>query len=239
MINKGTILAVEDTQASLKLLTGILTAAGYQVRAVSSGELAIASVAASPPDLVLLDLFMPGLSGFDVLRWLKTQESGRNIPVIFLSAATDTTQRVEGLKLGAVDFISKPFQTEELLARVQTHLELRSLRIQLEGQAADLRLTNERLQKEIAERQKAEEAERQKAKALQEAMDKINALSGLLPICSHCKKIRDEKGRWNQLEAYISDHSDTEFSHGICDDCLNKYYPEQARKMQKDKSEKP
>jgi DNA-binding response OmpR family regulator len=235
---KGTILAVDDTHKSLKLLTDILTAEGYQVRPADSGELAIASVAASPPDLILLDIFMPGMNGFEVLRWLKAQEASRNIPVVFLSAATETKQRVEGLKLGAVDFITKPFQTEELLARVQTHMELRKLRVELEKQAVKLSLANEQLQCEIVERKKAEEGAQQKANVLQEAMNKIKLLSGLLPICSHCKKIRNEKGYWTQLEAYISEHSDTEFTHGICDECLNKLYPDYIKKMPNTSGEK-
>ena len=238
MANKGTILVVDDIRVLLNLLTNILTANGYQVRSADSGEQAIASITASPPDLILLDIFMPGMNGYEVLRWLKAREENRNIPVIILSGATETEQRVDGLKLGAVDFISKPFEEQELLARVQAHLELRRLRIQLEERAADLSLANEQLQKEIVERKKAEEAERQKANKLQEAMDKIKILSGLLPICSHCKKIRDEKGYWNQLEIYIAEHTDTEFSHGICDDCLKILYPEHANKILKDGTKK-
>lgn len=154
--DKGAILVVDDTQMSLKLLTTILAAEGYQVRAADSGELALASVAAMPPALILLDILMPDMDGFEVLRRLQAQEATRRIPVIFLSAITEVAQRVEGLKLGAVDFISKPFQQEELLARVRTHLELFQLRARLEFQAADLRLVNEQLQIEITDRLHAE-----------------------------------------------------------------------------------
>jgi len=89
----------------------------------------------------------------------------------------------------------------------------------------------ENLQKEIHTRKRAEEALRDKAEKLEAALGRIKTLSGLLPICSHCKKIRDEKGYWNQLETYISEHSDTEFSHSICETCLKKYYPHYAEKM--------
>lgn len=157
MINVGTIMVVDDTHSSLKLLTNLLTAAGYQVHPADSGELALASVATSPPDLILLDIRMPGLDGFEVLRRLKTREESRDVPVIFLSAVTELEQRVEGLKLGAVDFISKPFHREELLARVRTHLELFQLRARLARQAADLRRANEQLQIEIDERKRHEE----------------------------------------------------------------------------------
>jgi putative two-component system response regulator len=158
MIHTGTIMVVEDTQASLKLITDILTAEGYQVRPADSGELALASVEAMPPELILLDILMPGMDGFEVLRRLKAREQTCDIPVIVLSALTEVEQRVEGLNLGAVDFITKPFQSDELLARVRTHMELFRLRVQLEQQAADLRLTNEQLQIDINRRKQAEAA---------------------------------------------------------------------------------
>jgi putative two-component system response regulator len=132
MIHEGTILVVEDTLASLKLITDILVAEGYQVRPADSGDLALASVEAMPPELILLDIIMPGMDGFEVLRRLKAQDKTCDIPVIILSSITETAQRVEGLNLGAVDFISKPYQPNELLARVRTHMELFRLRVRLE-----------------------------------------------------------------------------------------------------------
>jgi diguanylate cyclase (GGDEF)-like protein len=157
MIHAGTIMVVEDTKASLKLITDILVAEGYQVRPADSGELALASVAAMPPELILLDIRMPGMDGFEVLRRLKARVESRDIPVVILSAITDAEQRVEGLNLGAVDFISKPLHREELLARVRIHLELFQLRARLERQTADLRRANEQLQIEIQQRQRYEE----------------------------------------------------------------------------------
>jgi PAS domain S-box-containing protein len=348
MTNKGAILVVDDTPVTLKLLTGLLTAEGYEVRPADSGELALASVAARTPELILLDIHMPGMDGFEVCRQLKAREGSHNIPVIFLSAATEVKERVEGLKLGAVDFIAEPFQREELLARVQTHLELQRLRVRLEQQADGLRKLNEQLQVELAERKRAEgklrqlsiaveqspasivitdcagnieyvnpkfieltgytlsevlgknprvlksgekspdayrelwqtiaagkewtgefhnrkrngelywesasispirdlagnithyvavkeditarkqtEAERdQLIQDLQSALANVKSLSGLLPICAGCKKIRDDKGYWSQVESYIQKHSEAKFSHGMCPDCIKKWYPE-------------
>ncbi len=151
---RGTILVVDDTPESLRILDGILQPEGYCVRPANSGELALASIAAQHPDLVLLDIRMPGMDGFEVCRRLKADEATRNIPVIFQSAATDLADRLEGLRLGAVDYISKPFQREELLARVRTHLELALLRGDLEELIKD-RTTQ--LESEIAERRRAEE----------------------------------------------------------------------------------
>ncbi|MDD5301231.1 MAG: PAS domain S-box protein [Gallionella sp.] len=158
-MNQGAILVVDDTLASLKLLTDILAAEGYQVHPADSGELALASVEASLPELILLDIRMPGMDGFEVLRRLKAQERSRDIPVILLTAFADIEYRVEGFKLGAVDFISKPFQRDELLARVHTHLDLFHLRIRLEHQTAELRQTCEQLQiATSSERKQAEES---------------------------------------------------------------------------------
>ncbi len=154
----GVIMVVDDNLASLKLLIDLLGAEGYQVRPADSGQLALASVAVKPPELILLDIRMPDMDGFEVLRRLKANAASRSIPVLFLSAAIEGEQRVEGFKLGAVDFISKPFQREELLARVGTHLELFRLRTQLERRAADLQSDNERLLRtELAERKHTEE----------------------------------------------------------------------------------
>lgn len=161
MGRKGSILVVDDTHNILEMLTLILEAEGYQVRPVDSGKLALASVEAEPPELILLDVIMPEMDGFEILRRLKARSVSRDIPVIFLSAITEVTQRVEGLKLGAVDFIIKPFRREELLARVRTHLELFKLRARLLKQAADLRLANEQLKTEIEERRRAENAARE------------------------------------------------------------------------------
>ncbi len=156
MDNSGTILVVDDTLQSLELLTDALTAKGYEVRPASSGELALASAVADPPELVLLDIRMPGMDGFEVLRLLKGNKKLCHIPVILISAATEVKERATGFRLGAVDFIPKPFQKEELLARVRTHLELSRLNILLKQQADDLHHANKSLQEEMAGRQKAE-----------------------------------------------------------------------------------
>ena len=161
MKSKGTILVVDDTLASLKLLTDILTAEGYEIHPADSGELALASVASNPPELILLDIRMPGMDGFEVCRRLKARLESREIPVLFISATTEPEERVEGLRLGAVDFIAKPFQREDLVVRVEIHLELARLRNKLENQVvertAELKLANEQLQNELDERIRREE----------------------------------------------------------------------------------
>jgi DNA-binding response OmpR family regulator len=161
MNDQGYILAVDDTTESLLLLNGILTPAGFQVRSADSGELALAAVAAQPPDLILLDVCMEGMDGFEVCRRLQAGEETRNIPIILISAFADTKDWVKGLNLGAVDYITKPFQAEELLTRVKTHLSLGRVKVSLQQQAAALQKANEQLQDEIAKRLHVEEELRQ------------------------------------------------------------------------------
>jgi DNA-binding response OmpR family regulator len=121
---KGEVLIVEDTPASLKLLSDLLTEAGYYVRQAPNGELALWTAQSRPPELILLDVRMPGIDGFEVCRRLKENPELRQVPVIFLSAQHDTDDKVRGFELGAVDFIPKPFQAEEILARTDAHVRL-------------------------------------------------------------------------------------------------------------------
>jgi PAS domain S-box-containing protein len=154
MNDRGSILVVDDTAASLRVLSEILQQEGYSVRPANSGTLALASIAAHHPDLILLDIRMPDMDGFEICRRLKADEATGHIPIIFQSAATELADRLEGLRLGAVDYISKPFQREELLARVKTHLELARLRENLEE---SVRARTKQLELEVAERKRTEE----------------------------------------------------------------------------------
>ncbi|MEN6320127.1 MAG: PAS domain S-box protein [Syntrophaceae bacterium] len=149
------ILVVDDSPASLKLLTEILTNHGYHVRPTTSGTLALRSVAVGAPDIILLDVKMPEMDGYELCRCLKSDEKSRHIPVIFISALDEIPDKVKGFKAGGVDFISKPFEMEEVLARVETHLRLRSLQkqmeernLQLHQEIIDHKRTEDELKKE-------------------------------------------------------------------------------------------
>jgi putative nucleotidyltransferase with HDIG domain len=133
----GYILAVDDTPASLKLLTDILKEDGYEVHSAINGELALHAAIRNPPDLVLLDIRMPAMNGYEVCQRLKAHPATHNVPVIFVSAVSETDEKVQGFELGAVDFVTKPYQRSELLARVRTHLELNRLRNSLEVLVAE------------------------------------------------------------------------------------------------------
>lgn len=131
------ILIVDDTVASLDLLADLLAKAGYAVRAAQDARMALHSAQAKAPELILLDVRMPGMDGYELCRRLKAEPGTRDIPVIFLSALRETEDKVRGFALGAVDYIGKPFQPEEVLARVRTHIELRRLQSRLEERVAE------------------------------------------------------------------------------------------------------
>jgi two-component system sensor histidine kinase/response regulator len=128
----GNILIVDDTPANLRLLSNMLAEQGYKVRSVISGQMALTATQASPPDLILLDIRMPEMNGYEVCEHLKSDEDTRDIPIIFISALDATQDKVKAFTVGGVDYITKPFQLEEVLARVKTHLALRNLQKSLQ-----------------------------------------------------------------------------------------------------------
>jgi phosphoserine phosphatase RsbU/P len=196
--NENSILIVDDTPENLTLLRQMLTENGYRVRPALNGETALTSIKNDLPDLILLDIMMPGMGGYEVCKRLKSEEKTRRIPIIFISALNELDDKVKAFSLGCADYITKPFQAEEVLARVKTHMTLRSLQKSLEDKNAQL----------------------------QKALDENKILQGIIPICANCKKVRDDKGYWTQVEAYISEHSEAYFSHGICPTCVKELYPE-------------
>jgi DNA-binding response OmpR family regulator/putative methionine-R-sulfoxide reductase with GAF domain len=142
----GNILIVDDSPENLRLLSQMLTEHGYKVRAVRSGAQAITAAQASPPDLILLDIMMPEMDGYEVCRRLKADECTGDIPILFLSALGDVEDKIKAFTSGGVDFITKPFQAQEMLARVRTHLTLRDLNRELQTANAELARQIEELQ---------------------------------------------------------------------------------------------
>ncbi len=206
------ILVVDDNHENLRLLTHLLTDYGYNIRPVTNGKLALSAARAIVPDLILLDINMPEMDGYEVCNQLKSYEVTQYVPVIFLSALNETINKVKAFGMGGVDYITKPFQIDEVLARIKTHLTIRHLQEKLIQSNTELK---QKIDKEI-----------QLKRDLEAALEEVKIISGLLPICSYCKKIRDDEGYWHQIETYISKHSDTVFSHGICKTCYNKHHPD-------------
>jgi len=145
MTNQNTILVVDDTPIMLKLLANILQNAGYGVRSAISGELALHAAASDPPDIVLLDIRMPGMDGFEVCKRLKEDARLKDIPVIFVSAAVDMEDKVRAFREGGIDYITKPFQKEEVLARVKTHVALSRYIQEIKTTTEALRKSEEKL----------------------------------------------------------------------------------------------
>lgn len=214
------ILIVDDIGKNIQVLGSILLKEDYAISYATDGQQALEMVETEDYDLILLDIMMPGMDGFEVCQRIKQMPEKKDIPIIYLTARTQKQDIVQGLTAGAVDYITKPFNSTELKARVQTHLALKKARDCISDQNIQLGKKNETLEKLNSE--------------LKEAMEKIKTLEGILPICSFCKKIRDDKGYWEQIESYMSKHADVLFSHGLCPDCLNSQYPEFADKLQPD-----
>jgi diguanylate cyclase (GGDEF)-like protein len=149
--NHGTILIVDDTPTNLEILVDYLAEQGFDISVAMDGLSALEQISETRPDLILLDVRMPGIDGFETCRRLKAQEDTNHLPVIFMTALADIEDKVKGFQVGAVDYVTKPIQQEEVLARVTTHLTLRRLQVKLEE-------NNARLQQEILERQRVENA---------------------------------------------------------------------------------
>lgn len=204
VLKKMLIYIADDDETNLKLIKTVLNQNGYtNIRTYSSGKLMLSDIRHNCPDLLLLDIMMPGFSGYEVLEWIKRDEALEHIPVIMITAAQlDEAQEPlkRSFELGAMDFIAKPFSNLELSLRVNSALRLEYSRQALESAAA-----------------------------------KISSLEKLLPICSYCKKVRSDKNYWQEVEVYISEHTDTMFSHSICPDCYNKHVKPQLDNLKKNK----
>jgi signal transduction histidine kinase len=164
--HKGDILIVDDDLASFRSLSSMLTAEGYEVRGVPDGPMALTVVENKPPELILLDIKMPGMDGFEVCQQIKADEKSSDIPILFLSALDKLEDKLKGFSIGAADFITKPFQAQEVLARVDIHIKFSRLRQNLEEQVVE---RTAELESEINERKQIEislQASREKAEAL-------------------------------------------------------------------------
>ena len=191
---KGNILIVDDTLESLQLLSNTLSEQGYKVRGAAKGKMAIRTARSFPPELILLDIKMPEMNGYEVCEQLKADAQTRDIPVIFISALDEVIDKVKAFKIGGVDYITKPFQVEEVLARIDHQLMIQRLSKQLRQQ-------NEQLQQEIQERKKAEEAaaaaNRAKSEFLanmsHELRTPLNAILGLTQLLNHDPQLNPEQ----------------------------------------------
>lgn len=209
---KANVLIVDDISRNIQILANILERSGYAVSYALSGQQALDILQNEECDLILLDVTMPVLDGYETCLRIKELPGKESIPIIFLTARAEQKDINRGFETGAVDYLIKPCNTAELLARVETHVQLKKTRDLLEERNRELRRKNEDLEKLNAD--------------LQDILKKVEILEGILPICSFCKKIRDDQGYWSQVESYISKHSKALFSHSLCPDCAKIHYPD-------------
>jgi PAS domain S-box-containing protein len=297
---KITVLVIDDEPVNLKLLVAFLED-NFEVVVSTSGESGLTRAEHVKPDLIILDVSMPGIDGFETCRRLKSNKHTSRIPVIFMTALNALEDKIMGFDAGGVDYITKPIQIKEAVVRIETHLKISKLQEDLRQSEARFRSlsdatfegiaisrqgrivesndllakmfgykTKELVGKDVIELVSPEERdnvttkisegyqlsyestclrkdgttfpveiqtkmymykkEEVKVSAIRDitlrkqAEEEVRILRGILPICSFCKKIRDDKGSWEQLEAYISDHSQVLFSHGVCPKCEEKHF---------------
>ena len=189
------VLIAEDDTISRRLLEATLMRWGYEVVVASDGVEAWEALQGDDaPLLAILDWMMPGMDGLELCRRIRKMPSSTPPYLMLLTAKGRREDLVTGLEAGANDYVAKPFNREELRARVQVGVRM----VELQQSLAD------------------------RVKALEEALARVKQLQGLLPICSYCKKIRDDQNYWQQVESYIAEHSQAQFSHSICPDCYER-----------------
>ena len=188
------ILIAEDDPVSRCVLEATLVKSGHEVTVTTDGHQAWEALQRDAPAIAILDWMMPGIDGLEVCRRARAIQSPTPTYLILLTAKSDKGDIVQGLEAGADDYVTKPFDRKELHARINVGLRVSEL------------------QRNVADR----------IAELEAAITRVKQLQGLLPICSYCKKVRDDQNYWQQVDSYISKHSEVEFSHSICPPCFDR-----------------
>jgi DNA-binding response OmpR family regulator len=197
--SQQTVLLAEDEVVTRRLLEAQLTRAGYEIISVSDGTKALEVLqSAEAPSLAVLDWNMPGLDGPEVCRRLRSLHKASYTYMLLVTARHSKSDVVEGLSAGADDFIPKPVDADELRARLRTGERIVQLERTLQA----------------------------KVKELEESAAHVAELQGMIPICMHCKRIRNQEQIWEKVETYIEHRSEARFSHALCAECLEKHYPD-------------
>lgn len=199
------LIADDDSSALLLLKSTLNDLGGYEVVAVQDGAAAWAVLQHDePPALVLLDWTMPGLDGVEVCRKVRSEPRLHGVYLILVTGREGKEDLLTGLRAGANDYLTKPFDPAELEARVRVATRMVQLQLELSARVLEL----------------------------EDSLARVKRLETLLPICSYCKKIRDEQNHWHRIESYISSHSDTQFSHGICTECYETICEPELRELE-------
>lgn len=237
-----TILIVEDSATQARKLQYILEEENFTVFWAENGKKAFEFLETQEPIIIISDVLMPEMNGFQLCSAVKKDERYKNIPVILLTTLSDPQDIIKGLESGADNFITKPYEKEYLLSRIDYILSNLKLRQNSKKRTSEMGLeiffagkkyfiSSEKMQivdllfsTYEAVIQKNIELERLN-KELLTANDNIRVLKGLIPICANCKKVRNDDGFWEQVEVYVRDHSEADFSHSICPNCVKELYP--------------
>ena len=208
-----TILIVDDSRDEQTLLSSRLRAAGYEALMVAdSAEAALEMLGQNSAgqrmreiDLILMDIMLPGVNGLEACRRITATEWLQDIPIIVITVKTDEQALLEAFAAGAMDYIRKPVNSAELVARVSSALISQAERNTRKAREQELLM---------------------RTQELEQALREVKVLRRLIPICANCKRVRTDGGDWQQLEEYIQGHSEVEFSHGICQVCTRAVYPD-------------
>lgn len=206
-----TLLYVEDEPGTREELLYLLKKLAREVLVAGNGREGLELFKQHAPDLVITDIRMPVMNGLTMAEKIKALNPAT--PILLTTAHSDTSSMLEAIAIGVDHYVLKPVVTGQLFAALAKCVELIKLR--------------------RAEQRHREEQERLIVE-LQDALTKVKQLKGFLPICAACKKIRDDQGYWQQIEAYIRDRAEVEFSHGICPDCVKLLYPEYSKRLDED-----
>ena len=200
------VLIAEDDVTIRRMLEILLSKWGYEMVVTCDGKEAWHALQTTdPPQMAIFDWMMPEMDGVELCRKIRESSTPSMIYIILLTVKDSKEDIVSGLDAGANDYVIKPFEQEELRARLRVGERV----VELQSALAD------------------------RVKELQEALFHIKTLQGVLPICMHCHKIRDDRDVWQRLEKYTGEHSGVQFSHGLCPECRKKYYPDPASQMTK------
>lgn len=198
-------LIAEDAPISRRVLETVLKKGGYEVQVTCDGQEAWQALQApDAPRLLVLDWMMPGMAGTEICSGLRKRDDGQSFYILLLTAKIQKEDIVEGLQAGADDYLTKPFHRDELLARLRTGRRILQLQSSLAARIDEL----------------------------ETALAQVRQLSGLLPICAYCKRIREGEDYWQAVEQYIAEHTEAQFSHGVCPDCYETHVRPQLEELE-------
>lgn len=205
------VAIVDDVSDNVRILHHCLRDEGYRFGIARNAAELFLLLESQKPTVILLDIMLPDMDGFTILENLRKDERFMHIPVIFVSARAEVEDIIHGFELGGVDYITKPFNSAEVRARVKTHIRLHV----------------------------ALQREKQLNAELSAALERVRTLEGIIPICANCKSVRSDRGYWTQVESYLSEHTGALFTHSLCPDCAAQLFPDAFEEGEADTDASP